>query len=83
MTLRQTYITVPDTSSVFNVAMVYVKMLMVAREGVVYDIKTSINDIQVTSRQVHYNPSTGVLQFDANIPFNPKETVNIVYDTNI
>jgi hypothetical protein len=55
----------------------------VARSGVVYDVITNVNDIMITSRQVHYNPSTGVIQFDANIPFNEQESINVIYDTNI
>jgi hypothetical protein len=58
-------------------------MLFVARSGVVYDVITNVNDIMITSRQVHYNPSTGVIQFDANIPFNEQESINVIYDTNI
>jgi hypothetical protein len=58
-------------------------MLFVARSGVVYDVITNVNDIMITSRQVHYNPSTGVIQFDANIPFEEQESINVIYDTNI
>jgi hypothetical protein len=58
-------------------------MLFVARTGVEFDVLTSVNDISVNTRQVHYNPSTGVLQFDPNIPFNEQESINVIYDTNI
>ena len=83
MTLRQTYYPTVDTSSIFDAAIVYSKMLFVAREGVVYDVLTSVNDIIINTRQVHYNPATGVLQFNSNIPFNSGESINIVYDPNI
>jgi hypothetical protein len=83
MTLRQTYYPIPTQSSVFDSAIAYVKMLFVARSGVVYDVITNVNDIMITSRQVHYNPSTGIIQFDANIPFNEQESINVIYDTNI
>ena len=83
MTLRETYYPTVDTSSIFDAAIVYSKMLFVAREGVVYDILTSINDIAVTTRQVLYNPALGTLQFNSDIPFNSGESINIVYDPNI
>jgi hypothetical protein len=74
---------VPGDSNVFDAAIAYVKMLFVARSGVVYDVITNVNDIMITSRQVHYNPSIGVIQFDANILFNEQESINVIYDTNI
>jgi hypothetical protein len=83
MTLRQTYYPIADTTNIFDAAIVYSKMLFVAREGVVYDVLTSVNDVLLNTRQVHYNPSTGVLQFNADIPFNSGESINIVYDPNI
>ena len=83
MTLRQTYYPVPGDSNVFDAAIAYVKMIFVARNGVAYDVITNVNDILITNRQVHYNPSTGVIQFDANIPFEEQESINVIYDTNI
>lgn len=83
MTLRQTYYPVPGESNIFDNAIAYVKMLFVARNGVEYDVLTSVNDIMINTRQAHYNPSTGVIQFDPNIPFEEQESINIVYDTNI
>ena len=83
MTLRETYYPIPGESNIFDAAIAYVKMLFVARNGVEYDVLTSINDIMINTRQVHYNPSTGVLQFDANIPFNEQESINVIYDTNL
>jgi hypothetical protein len=83
MTLRETYYPIPGESSILDGAIAYVKMLFVARSGVEFDVLTSPNDIIINTRQVHYNPSTGVLQFDANIPFEEQESINIVYDTNI
>ena len=83
MTLRETYYPIPGESNIFDAAIAYVKMLFVARNGVEYDVLTSINDIIINTRQVHYNPSTGVLQFDANIPFNEQESINVIYDTNL
>jgi hypothetical protein len=74
---------VPGDSNVFDAAIAYVKMLFVARNGVAYDVITNVNDILITSRQVHYNPSTGIIQFDANIPFEEQESINVIYDTNI
>ena len=82
MTTRLTYYPTVDTSSIADAAIVYSKMLLVSREGVVYDVLTSINDIPITTRQVLYNPGTGVLQFNENIPFNSGESINIVYETN-
>lgn len=84
MTLRQTYYPTTGENSVFDSAIAYVKMLFLSREGVVYDILTiSSVEIDLTSRQVQYNPSTGIIRFDEDIPFNEGETINIVYDTNI
>ena len=83
MTLRETYYPIPGESNIFDAAIAYVKMLFVARNGVEYDVLTSINDIMINTRQVHYNPSTGVLRFDANIPFNEQESINVIYDTNL
>lgn len=83
MTLRQTYYPLPNESSVVDASIAYVKMLFVARTGVEFNVLTSVNDISVNTRQVHYNPSTGVLQFDPNIPFNEQESINVIYDTNI
>lgn len=83
MTLRQTYYPLPNESFVVDASIAYVKMLFVARTGVEFDVLTSVNDISVNTRQVHYNPSTGVLQFDPNIPFNEQESINVIYDTNI
>jgi len=54
---------------------------MVAREGNTYDIIRSNNDIQLDYREVRYSAANGELVFDVNIPFNPNEIINIVYDT--
>ena len=83
MTLRQTYHPFEGNTSYTDATLAYSKLLMLSREGVVYDIITSNNDILVTNRQVLYQPSTGLLQFDTNIPFNQGETINVVYDPNI
>lgn len=83
MTLRQTYYPLAGLSNYTDATLAYSKLLMLSREGVVYDIITSNNDILVTNRQVLYQPSTGLIQFDSNIPFNQGESINIVYDPNI
>ena len=83
MTLRETYYPIPGESNIFDAAIAYVKMLFVARNGVEYDVLTSINDIMINTRQAHYNPSTGVIQFDTNIPFEEQESINVIYDTNL
>ena len=83
MTLRETYYPIPGERKIFDAAIAYVKMLFVARNGVEYDVLTSINDIMINTRQAHYNPSTGVIQFDPNIPFEEQESINVIYDTNL
>lgn len=84
MTLRQTYYPLVDATSITDAAIVYSRMLLVSREGVVYDVISGPNEVLfLGSRQVHYNPSTGVIKWNPNIPFNQGESINIVYDPNI
>jgi hypothetical protein len=82
MTLEKTYHPAEGLSSIYDASIAYTKMLMVAREGVLYDIIESNDDILITSRQVRHSPTNGELAFDSNIPFNLNESINIVYGTN-
>ena len=82
MTVEKTYYPTITTNYIFDSALAYTKLLMVAREGVTYDILVSNNDIAITNRQVLHQPAYGVMYFTSEIPFNENETVNIVYETN-
>lgn len=82
MTVEKTYYPTITTNYIFDSALAYTKLLMVAREGVTYDILVSNNDIAITNRQVLHQPAYGAMYFTSEIPFNENETVNIVYETN-
>lgn len=82
MTTEITYHTIINTNYIYLAALAYTKVLMVAREGVTYDILVSNNDIAITNRQVLHQPAYGVIFFNSDVPFNQNETVNIVYETN-
>lgn len=82
MTVNKTFYPSPTLNEITDAAFAYTKVLMVAREGVTYDILVSNNDIAITSRQVLHQPAYGVIYFSSDIPFNPNESVNIVYETN-
>lgn len=51
-------------------------VLAVAREGMVYD---PIFSGTATNRQARVDSSTGTVTFDSNIPFNPGETVWVMW----
>jgi len=82
MTVELTYYTTINTNFIYSASLAYTKVLMVAREGVTYDILVSNNDIAIGNRQVLHQPAYGALFFSGDIPFNLNETVNIVYETN-
>jgi hypothetical protein len=82
MTTKKTYYPAEGLTSIYDGSIAYTKMLMVAREGVLYDIITTNNDILLNSRQVRYSPGLAELSFNADIPFNLNESINIVYETN-
>lgn len=82
MTVEKTYYPTITTNYIFDSALAYTKLLMVAREGMTYDILVSNNDIAITNRQVLHQPAYGAMYFPSEIPFNENETVNIVYETN-
>ena len=82
MTVEKTYYPSPTLNEITDAAFAYTKVLMVAREGVTYDILVSNNDLAITSRQVLHQPAYGAMYFTSEIPFNENETVNIVYETN-
>ena len=58
--------------SVNNKSMIGKTILAIAREGVVYDPETAGT---ANNRIAIFNSSLGRVTFDANIPFNPGETV--------
>jgi len=82
MTVEKTFHPFAALNEITDAAFAYTKVLMVAREGVTYDILVSNNDIAIGNRQVLHQPAYGVLLFNVDIPFNQNETVNIVYETN-
>lgn len=69
------YATTPDQSYVIIAALIAKDILEVWREGTQYDIVTGTP----SGRQVKYTSSTGRFDFDTNIPFNPNETVFVVW----
>lgn len=83
MTIEQTYYPSPGLNQIYDATLAYVKVLMVARSGTVYDVLISNNDISINTRQVLYQPSFGALVFNSEIPFISGESVNIIYDPNI
>jgi len=80
MTTNKTYYTVFENNNVVDSSIAYTKMLMVCREGMTMDIIVSNDDITITNRQVLFQPSFGILQF--NTTFNQNETINVIYETN-
>ncbi len=81
MITKKSYTPTAGTHIITDSSLVNIKMLMVAREGNTYDIIRSNNDIQLDYREVRYSAANGELVFNVNIPFNPNEIINIVYDT--
>jgi hypothetical protein len=81
MTFEKTYYPIQGENSISDSVLAYNNLLMVAREGVTYDIIVSNNDIAFTSRQVLHQPAYGIIYFNSDVPFNPNESVNIVYET--
>lgn len=80
MTIEKTFYPSATLNQITDAAFAYTKVLMVARDGVTYDILVNNSIISLTSRQVLHQPANGVLYFD--FPFIQNESVNIVYETN-
>lgn len=80
MTIEKTFYPGATLNQITDSAFAYTKVLMVARDGVTYDILVNNNIISLTSRQVLHQPAYGILYFD--FPFIQNESVNIVYETN-
>lgn len=82
MTTKKTYYPSEGLTYIYDGSIAYTKVLMVAREGVLYDIITTNDDILLNSRQVRFSPGLAELAFNTDIPFNANESINIVYETN-
>lgn len=82
MILRKTYYPggLPAVeTSIFDAAIAYVQVLMVARSGTLLNETESDAALQDGGLFYQYNPSLGVLTF--GYPFNQGEDITIVYKT--
>jgi len=83
MTVEKTFYPSPTLNQISDAAFAYTKVLMVAREGVNFDILVSNDDVPgLDTRQVLHQPAYGVIVFSGGLPFNENESVNVVYETN-
>lgn len=80
MTTRKTYYPRPLASSITDPSLAYVKMLELDRSGRVYS-KTNLASLpDDTGLFYGHNVSTGTIEF--LIPFQPGESINVIYETN-
>ena len=69
--------TTPEASTVSDAALIGKEILMVAREGSVYNETTGTP----TGRYFKFTSGTGLITFDSGIPFNTGEIVYVEYKT--
>lgn len=82
MTTEKTYYPTAGLYQVIDASIAYIKPLMVTRSGMVYNLTTNMALVNSTDNFYSYTLASGTLTFDINNPFNPNESVNIVYETN-
>lgn len=80
---KKKYTGVAGEWTITDPALAFIKKVhMVALNGNVHQIKVNYPfDAAITGLEVGYTPSSGMLNFDQNIPFETGNSINVVYET--
>lgn len=80
MILSVTYYPFTGQTSITDAQLAYIRPLLVARSGVEFNVDTfALNE--GGGNFCLYTASTGTITFNENQPFNPNESVNVVFKT--
>lgn len=82
MTVKKTYYPEAGFTGILDPDLAYTKILMLSREGVVFN-ETSDNATLISGGLWYqYAPGNGNITFNPQQGFNQGESINIVYETN-
>lgn len=80
MTIRKTYYPIAGQVNVTDANIAYSQLFMVARTGVVHVYTNDPNELNSGDPYYQYIPATGTIIFNLSNPFQPNESINIVYE---
>lgn len=80
MTKNKLYYPIAGTYSIVDAELAYTQILLVSRNGQVYNVLYPGNEGILGGLYVTYLESQGRINFDSTMPFLEGETVNIIFD---